>query len=59
MDKEMDSIDVQAKRDAALLWASHVRADKVNTTWRYLLVSETDVKTAKSSWPALKSLGKG
>lgn len=58
MDKEMESIDVGAKRDAALLWTSHVRADpKVDTIWRYLLISETDVKTAKSSWPALKSLG--
>ena len=58
MDKEMDSIDVGGKRDAARRWANHVSADKkVDNPWSYLLVSETDVKTAKSSWPALKSLG--
>jgi hypothetical protein len=58
MDKEMASLDVQAKRDAARRWANHVNADeKVHTTWRYLLVSETDVKTAKGSWVALSGLG--
>lgn len=58
MDKEMESIDVQAKRQAARRWSNHVSADdKVQTPWSYLLISETDVKTAKSSWPALKSLG--
>ena len=58
MDREMDSIDVAAKRDAAHRWSNHVSADeKVDNPWSYLLVSETDVKTAKSSWPALKSLG--
>ena len=58
MDKEMNSEDVQNKREAAIRWANHVSADSsVGTTWRYLLVSETDISTAKGSWNALKRLG--
>jgi type III restriction enzyme len=58
MDKEMSSADVKGKRDAARRWANYVNADEqVAVTWRYLLLSETDVKTAKGSWPALKKLG--
>jgi type III restriction enzyme len=58
MDKEMTAPDVVAKREAASRWANHVNADPITqATWRYLLVSETDVKTAKGSWEALKSLG--
>jgi len=57
MDKEMVREDVKEKRDAARRWANHVSADRsVGATWRYLLVSESDVKTAKGSWPALKKL---
>jgi type III restriction enzyme len=58
MDKEMESVDVRGKRDAALRWANHVSADgTVGTRWRYLLVSETDIAEAKGSWEALKKLG--
>ena len=58
MDKEMDSVDVRGKREAALRWANHVSADpSVGVRWRYLLVSETDVAEAKGSWEALKKLG--
>ncbi len=58
MDREMASTAVQGKREAARRWANHVSADEmVSVIWRYLLVSETDVKTAKGSWPALKLLG--
>ncbi len=58
MDKEVGSEDVQGKREAAKRWANHVTADpQVGVTWRYLLVSETDIKTAKGSWPALRKLG--
>ncbi len=58
MDKEMASEDVQGKREAAKRWANHVSADdQVGVTWRYLLVSEADVTTAKGSWGALKRLG--
>jgi type III restriction enzyme len=58
MDKEMEREDVQGTRQAALRWANHVSADdKVDVQWRYLLVSEADVKTANGSWDALKRLG--
>lgn len=58
MDREMTSDEVKGKRDAAKRWANYVSADEqVNVTWRYLLVSESDVETAKASWGALKKLG--
>ena len=58
MDKEMHSADVQGKREAASRWANHVTKDEsVDVEWRYLLVSESDVETAKGSWEALKLLG--
>ena len=58
MDKEVESEDVQGKREAAKRWANHVTSDeKVDVIWKYLLVSETDVNTAKGSWAALKKLG--
>ncbi len=58
MDKEVSSADVQGKREAAKRWANYVTADdSVSVTWRYLLVSESDVETAKGSWTALKKLG--
>ncbi len=58
MDREMASEEVRGKRDSAMRWANYVTADvKVRVPWRYLLVSETDVETARASWPALKKLG--
>lgn len=58
MNKEMSSADVQGKREAARRWANYVNADaSVDAAWRYLLLSETDVETAKGSWAALKKLG--
>jgi type III restriction enzyme len=58
MDKEVGAEDVQGKREAAKRWANHVNADAtVDVTWRYLLVSESDIATAKGSWDALKKLG--
>jgi type III restriction enzyme len=58
MNKEMVSAEVQSKREAAIRWSQHVNADsKVTDTWRYLLVSEDHVKTAKGSWTALRQLG--
>jgi type III restriction enzyme len=58
MTKEMSSEDVLGKRDAALRWAKAVSAsDEVKVPWRYTLVSETDISTAKGSWEALKKLG--
>lgn len=58
MNKEMESEDVQGKRQAAERWANHVNADgSVTGKWKYLLVSETDIATAKGSWSSLKKLG--
>lgn len=58
MDKEMASADVKGKRNAAKRWANYVTADEqVSVPWRYLLVSEADVETAKGSWRALQKLG--
>jgi type III restriction enzyme len=58
MDKDMETPAVRGKREAALRWANHVSDDeKVGAQWHYILVSETDVKTAKGSWEALKGLG--
>ena len=49
--KEMSSEEVKGKREAAMRWANHMSADEsVATTWRYLLVSEDDISTAKGSW---------
>jgi type III restriction enzyme len=57
-DRDIKSDDVQAKREAAQRWTNYVNADdKVTSTWRYLLVSETDISEAKGSWSALKALG--
>ena len=58
MDKEMQPKDVQGKREAAKRWANYVNASlDVKSEWRYLLVSETDIKESKGSWGALKKLG--
>ncbi len=58
MEKEMTAQDVQGKREAAKRWANYVTADEsVGVPWRYLLVSESDVKAAKRSWAALARLG--
>jgi type III restriction enzyme len=58
MDKEMKSDEVAGKREAALRWANWVNASSdVPERWGYILVSESDVKMAKGSWPALKRLG--
>lgn len=58
MDKEMTSADVQGKREAAARWANHVSAnEQVGTTWRYLLVAESDVSMARGSWSSLKQIG--
>ncbi len=57
-DKQKGSAEVEGKREAAIRWSKHVNAEeKVTDTWRYLLVSESHVKTAKGSWMALLGLG--
>jgi type III restriction enzyme len=57
-DAQMANEVVQEKRQAAQRWAQHVTASsKVKEEWRYLLVSESDIKDAKDNWSALKNLG--
>jgi len=57
-DRDLESEDVQAKREAAQRWANHVSSDdQVEAEWRYLLASEDDVASAKGDWKALKNLG--
>lgn len=54
-DQEMESPDVHSKSEAAKRWANHISSDEgLNTRWRYLLVSETQVRAARDSWTALK-----
>lgn len=56
-DRDLASSDVQAKKEAAKRWASHVSANtEVNAQWRYLLVSESQIDIAKGSWIALRHL---
>jgi len=58
MDREMGSDEVRDKREAARRWANHVNADgSAGAKWAYLLLSETDVRTARGSWEAMKGLG--
>ena len=59
MDKEMTSDDVKAKREAAHAVGEprQRRRAASPSAWRYLLVSESDVDTARGSWAALKKLG--
>ncbi len=55
-DRDMASADVKGKREAARRWAGHVNAaDNVSVTWKYLLVSEADLKDAKDSWNAVRA----
>ncbi len=57
-DRDVTNEVVQAKRQQALRWAQHVTDDEQTTaTWRYLLVYERDIATAKGDWGALKRLG--
>ena len=56
-DKEMTTEAVQGKRKAAKRWVQYVNADEqVDEIWHYMLASETDIKTAKEDWDALKRI---
>jgi type III restriction enzyme len=56
-DDAMRTVDVQAKRDAARVWARTIsRDEKLNQRWHYVLASEIDVATVHGSWPALQRL---
>lgn len=57
-DRDMNSNEVRAKRDAARRWAAYAN-DGLPTgspRWSYLLVSETDLREAKEDWAALRKL---
>jgi len=55
-DNQLESADVQSKRQAAKRWDNRVSADpSLGIRWRYLLVSEAQIQTAKGSWAALKA----
>ena len=58
-DREIDSIDVTAKAEAARRWVNYVNgSDKAPAQWKYLLLSETDIAQCKESWAALRLLGR-
>ncbi|MGH2749403.1 MAG: DEAD/DEAH box helicase [Actinomycetota bacterium] len=58
-DAELASENVQGKREAALRWANHVNHSRLDPNeWRYVLVGESDIGTARGSWRALRELGR-
>ena len=57
-DKDLNSVEVAAKRRAARKWANTVNTSpEVCIEWGYLLVGEKDVEHAEGSWEFLKSVG--
>lgn len=57
-DNQVTSDEVVAKREAAKRYVNKVNASGITSdTWKYLLVTETDIRTARGSWPALQRLG--
>lgn len=53
-DRDLQSENVQAKRQAAQRWANHVTADeRVADRWSYLLVGESDLRQARGDWESL------
>jgi len=57
-DRDMGTDVVQGKREAALRWSNHVSdSSEVDVAWRYLLLSETDIREARGSWAALRRAG--
>jgi len=60
-EKDLATLDVQAKREAAERWAARVTADAATggVAWRYLLLGETDIKKARGDWKAMSTLYTG
>jgi type III restriction enzyme len=54
----MSTENVQGKRQGALRWVNYVNADEAAepVSWHYVLASESDIKTAKGDWEALKRI---
>lgn len=60
MNKEITSEEVIAKRKAAVTWSNTVtHSGKVEGPWRYLLLSEDDVKDSFGKWEQMKVLHSG
>jgi type III restriction enzyme len=58
-DNQVTSDEVTAKREAAKRWVNKVNASGImSDTWAYLLVTETDIRSARGSWGALAKLGR-
>jgi len=59
MNKEMTSDEVVGKRRAAKTWANTVNSSgRAGGEWRYLLLSEDDVKDAGGYWEQMKGFGR-
>ncbi|WLP91263.1 DEAD/DEAH box helicase family protein [Gordonia sp. NB41Y] len=58
-DKDAPTAEVQGKRKAAKVWANIVNHSDAtpDTTWGYLLLTETDINQSHESWPRMKALG--
>jgi type III restriction enzyme len=55
-EKDLSSFDVQAKKEQAERWAARVTADlATRATWRYLLLGEADIASAKGDWKAMRA----
>jgi type III restriction enzyme len=56
-DRDLRTETVQAKREAAQRWVNHVSSDeRIDQTWRYLLIGESDLNRARGDWQALTGL---
>lgn len=55
-DRDLNSNDVHAKREAAQRWAAYANdgLPAGAPRWSCLLVSETDLREAKEDWAALR-----
>jgi len=55
--KELESEDVTAKRQAAITWSNTItNSGQVDGPWSYLLLSEDDVKDSHGNWTQMKAL---
>lgn len=57
-DDRARTAEVNEKAEATRRWANEVTADgKTDREWRYVFVTQSQVKQAKGSWEAMKALG--
>lgn len=57
-DRDITDATVLAKREAAKRWANYVNTSPEfrGQHWKYLLISESDLRHANGSWPQLRGL---